>query len=90
MGFKAGLGTSWQTIGSPSTNNTPVLELLAFHCTDQAAWMFTLQNSSRNLMSNRLKMQRASAVFYQLQFVWLTFCVSSPKAVSTDKGPWCS
>ena len=62
MGFKDGLGTSWQTITSPSTNNTPVFELLAFHCTDQATWLFTLQNYSRNLMSNRLKMQRASPV----------------------------
>lgn len=35
-------------------------------------------------------MQLQSAVYYQLQFVWLTCCVSSPKAVSTDKGPCCS
>jgi len=63
MGFKAGLGTSWQTTASPSTNSTPLFELLAVvHYTDQASWMFTLQNSSRILMSARLKMQRATPV----------------------------
>lgn len=62
VGFRAGLGTSWQTIASPSTNSTSIFELLAFHYTDQATWMFTLQNSSRILMSNKLKMQRAIPV----------------------------
>jgi hypothetical protein len=62
VGFKAGLGTSWQTTASPSTNSTPVFELLAFHYTGQATWMFTLHSSSRILMSNRLKMQRATPV----------------------------